>query len=145
MKMGLWEMTSTSTISGQMPLMDTSKMTPEQRAKIEESMKAMMGPHTNVTRSCVTKEKLEKSVFMMPEQQGQTCKQQVVTNTRSALEAKLICTGQHPMFGQLRIDTLSPTAIKATVTSVPGDKGQSVNVTITLAGKWLGADCGDAK
>src|SRR5438132_805284 len=75
-KMGLWEMSSTTQMGGQMPTVDTSKMTPEQKKQLDDAMKQMVGEaHTNVAKSCVTKEKLEKSVFMMESQPGQTCKQ----------------------------------------------------------------------
>jgi len=36
-KLGLWEVTSASTRSG-MPTIDTSKMTPEQRARVEAAL-----------------------------------------------------------------------------------------------------------
>jgi hypothetical protein len=144
-RMGLWEITNKTTLGGQMPQMDLSKLPPEQRARVEESMKAAMGEHTNVTKSCITKEKLEKSVFMMDSQPGQKCSQQIVTNTRAALDANLTCTGDRPMKGQMHIDALSPTSVKGTVTAAVTDQGRTMTANIALAGKWLGADCGDVK
>jgi hypothetical protein len=144
-KYGLWEMTNVSTIGGQMPTMDTSKMTPEQKAKIDEAMKQMMGSHTNVTKSCVTKDKVEKSVFMMPEEPGTTCSQKVTTNTRSTLDASVSCTGERPMTGQMHLEALSPTSVRGTVKANTPTPNGAMSVSINLTGKWLGADCGDVK
>ena len=144
-KYGLWEMSNVTNLGGQMPQVDTSRMTPEQKAKMDEAMKQMMGTHTNVTKSCITKEKVEKSVFMMPDQPGTTCSQKITTNTKTTLEASLSCTGQNAMTGQMHIDALSPTSIKGTIKSSGAMQGGAMTATINMAGKWLSADCGDVK
>jgi hypothetical protein len=125
--------------------MDLSKLPPEQRAKVEEAMKGMMGAHTNVTKSCITKEKLEKNVFMMEPQEGQKCTQTITSNTRSTLEAALTCTGQRPMTGTLHIDAISSTQVKGLVTAAVVNNGRPMNVTTQIAGKWISADCGAEK
>lgn len=143
-RMGLWEVSSTTDVGGQGLQVDTSKMTPEQRAQMEQAMKGMMGAHTNVTKSCMTREKFEKQAFMNDER-GRACKQTIVTNTRSAMESTITCTGEHPMNAQMHIDAPSPTAIKGTIKSTTTMRGGTMNVNMTLTGKWLGADCGDVK
>lgn len=144
-KMGLWEMTSVTDLGGQMPAVDTSKMTPQQKAQIDAAMQSMMGTHTNVMKSCITKEKFSDSTFMMPQQPGQTCKQVLTTNTRTTLEGSVTCTGANAMAMQMHMDALSSTSIKATVKSAQTNRGRTMNVTATMTGKWLGADCGDTK
>jgi hypothetical protein len=141
-KMGLWEISSTSQIGGNMPTMDTSKMTPEQKAQMEAAMKAMMGSHQNVTKSCMTKEKFQKEGLM--EDHGGDCKQSITTNTKSTLEAKVVCTNPSST-SQFHVDAQSQTAFKATVKTVATDQGKPMNIDIALTGKWLGADCGDVK
>src|SRR5689334_10995600 len=63
-KLGLWETTSTITTKGQVPVSDEmlSRLTPEQRARVEERMKAQAGDRTttHTYKSCLTKEKLER-------------------------------------------------------------------------------------
>jgi hypothetical protein len=144
-KMGLWEMTNVSTVSGQMPTIDTSKMSPEQRARFEEAMKKRGTPRTTVTKSCLTKEKFERSAFMMEDQPGRTCKQSILTNTRSRLDATLTCTGEHPVTGQIHVDALSPTNVKISVTSASAMPDGAMNINMTMTGKWIGADCGNEK
>jgi hypothetical protein len=144
-KMGLWEISSTTEIGGQMPDIDTSKMTPEQKARMEQAMKAMMGSHTNVTKSCVTKEKFDTSKFMGGNEVGQTCKQTITTNTRSTLDASVVCTGENAMTSQMHIDALSSTAFKGTAKGTGTNQGRTMTVSVNMTGKWLGADCGDTK
>lgn len=144
-KMGLWEITSTMNIGGEMPMMDTSKMTPEQKAQMDAAMKSMVGAHTNVQKTCVTRETFDKSNFMMSDQPGMTCKQTVSTNTRSVLDAKVVCTGEHSMTVQMHVDALSPTAFKGSMSSSATEQGKTMKVDGTMTGKWLGADCGNVK
>ena len=144
-KMGLWEISSTTEIGGQMPSYDTSKMTPEQKARMDAAMKEMMGTHTNVNKSCMTREKFEKQSFMTTGNEKDNCKQTITANTRSTLDASVVCTGEHPMQGQMHIDALSPTSVKGTVKSAVTDQGRTMTVNATLTGKWLAADCGSEK
>ena len=143
-KLGLWEMTSVSKMSGDMPKMDTSKMPPEQRAQIEQALKAAMSSHTSTDKSCVTKETLEKSMFM-GDQTKDNCKQVLTVNTKTTLEATITCTGQTPMTGKVRFDAISPTSVKGTITSVGTTPQGKMNIDIAMTGKWLGADCGTTK
>jgi ribosomal silencing factor RsfS len=144
-KMGLWEIASTMNIGGQMPGMDTSKMTPEQKAQMDAAMKSMMAAHTTTQKTCVTREKFNKSNFMMDDQPGMTCKQTVMTNTRSTLDAKVVCTGERGMTMQMHVDALSQTAFKATMKSANTEQGKTMTIDGTMTGKWLAADCGDVK
>jgi hypothetical protein len=142
-KMGLWEISSTMNLGGEMPGMDTSKMTPEQKAQMAAAMKSMMGAHTTTQKTCVTREKFDRSSFMMENQAN--CKQAVTTNTKSTLDAKVVCTGDRPVTMQMHVDALSSTAFKGTVKSANTEQGKTMTVDGTMTGKWLGADCGDVK
>jgi hypothetical protein len=144
-KMGLWEMTTSSVVGGQTPAIDTSKMTPEQRARVETAMQGMMGAHTNVAKSCMTREKFDRSSFMATDEPGSACKQTITTNTRSTLEGTMSCTGEHPTTGQIHIDALSSTNVKATIKMSETNQGKTMNVNLTMTGKWLSADCGTVK
>src|SRR6185503_14542027 len=59
-KLGLWENTIVTNMGMAAPAVDTSKMPPEQAAKIAEMMKGMMGDRTVVEKNCLTKEDLAK-------------------------------------------------------------------------------------
>src|SRR5262249_49554224 len=139
-KMGLWEMTSVVQMSGDMPKIDTSKMSPEQKAQVDQMMKSAMGSHTSTEKSCITKEKLEKSSFMMGEHSKDRCKHTVTVNTKTTYEAALACSGEHPMTGKVHFDAMSPTAVKGTITSDATTPQGKMNVNAVMTGKWLGAD-----
>src|ERR1700750_2404827 len=82
-KLGLWETTTVANIDmGGMPAMDTSKMTPQQKAKMEEAMKIAGAQHTDTQRRCVTREEIGKSLFPAA-QEG--CKDAITANTRTTL------------------------------------------------------------
>jgi len=147
-KMGLWEVSSTSEMGGQMPGVDTSKMTPEQKAQMDAAMagamKNMMAPHTTVQKTCMTKEKFDKGSFMT-DQPGMTCKQTYTTNTHTAMDANMVCTGERAMTGQAHFEAATPTAFKGTMKSTMTEQGKTMTVNVAMTGKWLGADCGDVK
>jgi hypothetical protein len=144
-KMGLWEITATTDIGGQMPGMDTSKMTPQQKAQMEAAMKGMMGAHPTVTKTCMTQEKFDKSDFMMTDQPGMTCKQTFSKNTSTALDGTVTCTGTRSMTGQMHIEASSPTSITSTMKSSTSEQGKTMTVNMNMTGKWLGAACGDVR
>jgi len=146
LKMGLWELTSIGQVGGQMPAIDTSKMTPEQKAKFEAAIKsAVMGAHTSVFKSCITQEKFEKANFMMSDKDAETCKQTVSTNTPTALDAAVTCTGEQPRTGQIHVEALSSTAFKGTMKFTSTQNGRTMTVDGTMTAKWLTADCGTVK
>jgi hypothetical protein len=146
LKLGLWELTSISQVGGQLPAVDTSKMTPEQKANFEAAMKsAVMGAHTDVMKSCITQEKADKANFMMTDKDADSCKQTVSTNTPTRLDATVTCTGEHPGTRQVHIEALSSTAFNGTMKFTDTQKGRTMTVDATMTGKWLAADCGTVK
>ena len=142
-QMGLWEISSTTDLGGQIPGIDTSKMTPDQKARLDAAMKAMAGPHTSKT--CMTKEKFDQSNFMGQDQPGGACHQAITTNTSTSLEGTVTCAGEHPMSGQVHIDAPSPTTFTGTVKATSTEGARATTVNIALSGKWLSADCGAVK
>jgi hypothetical protein len=137
---GLWE-TTTVTHSSGMPPIDTSKMPAEARQKLEETMKKRQTtPETRTTRSCMTKERLEKDMFMSPQQAS--CKRTIVTNTKSTIEVKVECANEkYPMVGTFRIDAVSRESVKG---NFKANVGPMVMDT-ALTAKWISDSCGDVK
>jgi hypothetical protein len=122
-------------------------MTPDQKARMEAMMKSM-GDRTTVTKSCMKKEDLKDGNFMMQGQNGMDCKRTINTNTRTVLDANIVCTGERPMNGQIHIELPTPATMKATMkTQAAGQRagGPPMQVDIAMAGKWLAADCGSEK
>jgi hypothetical protein len=141
LKVGLWDMTTATDLAGQMPAMDTSKMPPAQRAQIEAAMKGLLGPKTTTDKSCVRKEDFSLSKLMKDDDPDMKCKRTITTNTRTTLEATIVCTGDSPMTGQMRVDAVSPTSMNATMKMSGARQGRPMAINITTTGKWLGADC----
>ncbi len=140
-KMGLWEVTTSMQIAGQMPAFDTSKLTPEQKAQVEKMMQSMMAAHTRMTQMCMTQEKFEQSTFLMDDDSGAKCKQTLTTNSKSTLDSTVECSGARTTTARMHIDARSPTSVEGTIDTVGTDQGKSITVAMKLTGKWLGADC----
>jgi hypothetical protein len=145
-KLGLWEMTTSVNLGGEMPGMtgmDMSKMTPEQQAQMQAAMKAMMGAHTSVNKTCMTKEKLDSSTFMMPDGANATCKPTIGTNTATTLDADVSCTGAETTKAHVHIVATSPTAITGTASATTSQAGKTMTMDLKTSGKWIAAACGD--
>ena len=142
-KPGLWEMTSTTAVSGTPPV-DTSKMTPEQKAGFEAAMKARQAkaPSPRVIKSCVTKEQLEREPFK--EAAKASCTDTVISSTRSQWHTKRVCT-QPNSIGEFMIEVLSPERIKESVQMNQSDDKHAMTVHVSIDGKWLGSNCGEIK
>src|SRR4030081_3889389 len=123
-KIGLWEVTMNTDIAGQMPAIDASKMTPEQKA-IEAMRQALVG--ANVTKTCITKEKLNRSNFWTNDQ-PEDCKQTIATNTRTTLDMSLVCTGTQSGTRQIHLEAPSSTNINGTVKSSTTQQGRNMTV-----------------
>jgi len=142
-KMGLWEVTSTTNITGNVPMPDTSQMTPQQAAAVQAAMGAAMGPHTTTIKECLTKEKFEQG--MLTDQKN--CKTTITTNTATVLEVQMACQQSQgsTMSGLMHFEAPSPEAIAGTFKGSSSMGTQTMNITGTYAGKWTSADCGSVK
>ena len=146
-KLGLWEATTSSQTSGELPF-DTSKLTPEQKAKMEAAMKTMMQevskPHT--LHTCLTKEKLEKDLPFEGKSKD-NCTNTFVTRSTTVYDIKFECKGSdgETTNGEWRFQALNPESVVGggTVNFTRGGKAMSAKTTMTS--KWLGAACGDVK
>ena len=57
-------------------------------AQMEAAMKAMMGAHTDTSKTCMTKEKLDRSNILDPGDPDMACKQTFGVNTRTTLDGR---------------------------------------------------------
>ena len=144
LKYGLWEMTATGQASGAPPF-DTSKMTPEQRAQAEAMMKNMAAkPHT--TRTCITREKLEKDPFSGDHGQDESCKVTVVQRTATTYAFKEECTGEDgKTTSDARFVAPTPDTVNGTIKIVRDRGGKSMTITSQVTGKYVASACGDVK
>jgi hypothetical protein len=142
-KPGLWEITSSSRISGIPPLSKEvlGKLTPEQRAEMEAAFKdeAAKGPQVDVDRECVTKDEIDR-----PFQPADTkdCTHTLTQSTRTTQEVKLACSGEHEGSGVFRVTAATPESITGSVDLQLGEGQRVMRVKSQLKGRWLGPDCG---
>jgi hypothetical protein len=149
-KTGLWEVTETHTMTG-MPAMPSippdalAKMTPEQRAQIEERMNSMGGgPKTTTRKDCITKEQLDKDLAFG--EKRQECTRTVISSSSTMTEMKVHCQEKESTSdGTFKIEALSSENVKGTVRMVINSHGRPMNMNFDFISKYLGPACGDVK
>jgi hypothetical protein len=141
-KLGLWEVTSSAQTSGMPDIPDLEKLPPDQRARAEAMLKAMVAsagtPKT--IKSCLTREKLQQTLFQ--EDSRNNCTPTAVTNTSTVYAFKLVCSGQNAASGEWKFEAQSPQAVTGNGTMTLGNRMTSKS---TIAAKWIAASCGDVK
>jgi hypothetical protein len=142
-KMGLWQMTTTMTMTGNMPMPDLSKLPPDQQEKVKAQMGAMMGtPQTHTDPKCMTKESFDKADFTG----NKNCKTVLTTNTASAVDLQVTCTEQQgTTTGTMHIEAPTTESIKATLNGSAVMGAQTMKMSGTMTGKWVSTDCGTVK
>lgn len=145
-KTGLWESTTTSSTSGQMPIPTEmlAKLSPEQRAKFEARMQANSAPkaHSFTKKDCETKEKLAEQPFADQKE----CKQTIVSSTSTKAEIKMSCQlGDVTSSGMMHVDVLSPESVKGTGHMTSNGGGHTFTVQTTFSARWLGPSCSSVK
>jgi len=145
-KLGLWEMTSVIKTSGELPIPAEylSKLTPEQRAKMEAAMKAQSaGPaQTHTYKSCLTKEKSDSSLF----NDRKECTETILTSSSTKLSLKATCTFEGvTMSGHGEFEAVSTESVKGTIHMTTTGGEHTMNTDASYTGKWIGASCGDVK
>ena len=133
-KTGQWETTTLMQIK--MPPIDTSKMSPEIRARIEQSLKDQQKPQ--VRKTCITQEMLNKGLNVGSE--SPNCKRTVVSSSRTVQDLKVECSSPRSSF-TMHIEATSRETAKGTIKSTSSE-GMAVNGTFTA--KWLGP-CPESK
>jgi hypothetical protein len=146
-KVGLWEMTVTHSMTGMpappnIPPDTLAKLPPDQRARIEAMMNG--SPSTEVHKECVTKEKLEQhSAFSA--NRG-SCTRTVVSSTGSKMEAKFHCEDKQTISdGTFVVEAIGSDNVKATMHSVSNANGHNMNMDFVITSKYMGPACGDVK
>jgi hypothetical protein len=148
-KLGLWEIKTQPQVSGELPTSDDSmaKMTPEQRARMQAAMQAMMAhmQQPRTMKECMTAEKRARG-FDMGNDDSSECQQTVAKDTSSDFEVSRVCsTGQEKNSTDVKFHAISSDHIVGTVNGVMSRGTKTINVNSSIEGKWLGSDCGSVK
>lgn len=83
---------------------------------------------------------------MLPEDSRVKCTRTITANTEATFAADIDCTGERSMKGQINVESLDGgNAYKSTMKMASSGRGQTVNLTMNMTGKYLGPACGDVK
>jgi len=143
LKLGLWESTFTTQVSGMLvPEAELQKMPPAQRERMEAMMKKQRadGPKTRTTKTCLTREKLDRAFEKADADEEKNCSRTVQVATPSKQEAKITCAGERPQKKEWRMEATSRESAKGNVKVVSG----SGSVTMTFTARWVASECGTA-
>lgn len=136
-KTGAWEITESTAVSGMMIPKDAlAGMSPEQRARVEASMRSHAGsgkPH--ITRSCVTRQDLDRGDLQRNEEPS--CKRKVITQNARHLEVEDVCTGPEPSKAHLKLDATSNESYTGSIDVTRSDG----KIHVDMSGRWIGATC----
>ena len=152
MKEGLWEMTVTN--SGGMPGMspDTlAKMSPDQRAMVEQMMKQKgmsMSGNSITAKNCVTKDKIAKGkAFADNRTSSSECTHTVTKVSASHMEIKFHCESKNggTTDGNTSVDVAGDGVKGTTHITNTSSNGNTHTMDSTFTSKYLGSDCGDIK
>ncbi|MGI9025207.1 MAG: DUF3617 domain-containing protein [Burkholderiaceae bacterium] len=137
-KPGAWEMTVTTSGTGNViPPEALAKMPPERRAMVEKMMAERGGkPNTSVHKSCVKKEDLERDRFAEGNDDS-ACTRKTVSRTATKVVVAMSCSGTPPRRGTFIFEAKNPETVVGTIDQETGNGKFHVDVN----GKWLGASC----
>lgn len=145
-KPGAWEMTFTSQTTGTMIPPDVlNKMPPEQRAKIEQSMKARAAkPITHTSKNCITKEDLNQNRMIKDEHEDEEmqCMTKVISKSSTKLVLERACSAPHPGTSQIAMEATTPESIMGNIDITRTGSGK---VHVEFKGRWLSASCAGIK
>ncbi len=149
---GLWEnTTSMKTADGKMEAAmaqaqaQMASLPPEQRKMMQDMMAKQgvaLGDKGNSIRICLSKEQVERDEI--PQEAGQ-CTRQSMTRSGNTMKFKFACTGERPTTGEGEYTLVSDKAYTGRTVVNTTAKGKTEQMTMTVSGKWLSADCGTLK
>lgn len=148
-KTGLWETTWSITTNGQMPIPAEAlaRMTPQQRARFEATMKARQSQgaktRTLTEKNCLTKEDLNKEPFS---DNDKSCTRTLVSSTGSKAEMRVNCVHEGlKSSGTVQVEALNSEHVKGSSHMVATGGGHTMNSSSSFSSKWIGAACGKTR
>jgi hypothetical protein len=145
-KTGLWDNVVTIEFTDvKLPEERLQRMTPEQRAQIEQLMKQIgVGqPRTQTDQSCINEEDLDGRSFRRSmEEAGEQCEFKEVSTTSKRHEYTFRCmTDGAPTSGRLIIDVIDDSHVRGTMeASLPQGR-----MDMKFEARWKAADCGNVR
>ncbi|HLY18844.1 MAG TPA: tetratricopeptide repeat protein [Bryobacteraceae bacterium] len=143
---GLWEIALTVKTSGLLPMPPEvlAKLTPEQRAEMDDKTKkkAAERAQTTVRRSCLEERELQRPLMLTFGGAGQGCTQTVGVSTPTRQEIRVDCgKGTTLGGGTVLIEVTDTRNAKVTSQWSATDGSRTMKMTSTAVLKWLGSEC----
>jgi hypothetical protein len=141
-KTGQWETTMSGQTSGVPPIPEEvlNRLTPEQRAKMQAAMQARGGKNT-VTKSCLTKDKLDKP-FNLGDENTKSCARTLSTSSGSRQEIRIDCAREGTKsVGTIKIDAVDSEDVKGSMQMAVTNGEHTMNMNYTFTAKWVGPAC----
>lgn len=142
-KPGLWQ-TTVVTASGELalPAEMLNRLTPEQRARLEERRKA--DSHTRTYKRCLTRQQLAKPDFTLDRQ----CTWTTLAASSSKIKGNASCNYRGSgmkLTGSGKFVALDREHVKGSVEMIATSRGRSVDTIKNFTSRWLGSSCGRVK
>ena len=145
-RLGLWEISRTTASSGEIriPAGLLEKLTPEQRTRLDERMKARSSAtRKQITRKyCLTAARMNLGIPF--DQERKNCTRTVVSSTRTQIEVHARCMdGSLQTDAIFRIERLNSENVKGDWQTVSNDGNRDSSWTFTA--KWICQSCDGTK
>jgi hypothetical protein len=143
-KTGQWQTTVLVNSGGSlaMPSGYMAKLTPEQRAQVESSMKRASQPKTTTrtNQDCVTQDEINQgNPFKSDDKQ---CTQKVLSSTSSTLNVEQDCV-QDSMSTKtvMSLEAINPELVKGTGTVAITSEGHTFTSNLNFTSTWMSSSC----
>jgi Protein of unknown function (DUF3617) len=143
-KPGLWEVTATVTTSGEMPIPSAllEKLTPEQRARINDRIEARESEpqKTTVKKQCLTRRQIEDGTPFRHDRKS--CTRTVLTSTSSKVDMYLECLEKGVRSGgTLQIEAVNSERVRGSIHFSESGSDNTSNSNSTFTARWIGPSC----
>lgn len=150
-KPGLWEVSNTPQVSGQVPIPDDelAKLTPEQRTRMEAAIKNYTAnsakPH--VYKECMTPEKIARGFDIDRRGEDSSCTRKIVSSSANELTLHDECNRQQQKtVSDVHFEVKGGTQMNGKINIVmTSTAGKTMTIKSTVQGKWISASCGSVK
>jgi len=143
-KIGQWETTLSGQSTGIPPMPEEmlKRLTPEQRAKIEQAIQARNGSGSKtVNKSCLTKDELDKP-FSVDNDATKACSRTLITSSGSTQEIHIDCSSNGmKSSGTVKVEAVDSEHIKGSMHMTASDNEHTMNMNYTFASRWVGPTC----
>lgn len=146
MKLGLWERTSTFTKSGEMPIPAEvlNRLTPEQRARIEERAKANSAAHNPNKHRQVLRHQARSGKDFQFRRQGMYLDDPGVDQHESQGK-RFLRSFRHKSNGNGEFEAPDPEHLNGSMHITSTGGGHNMKIDTTFTSKWLGGSCGSVQ